>query len=277
MALTRTIPPPRRQHRGQRPGQPRHAAGAGQRAQAGAHLRRHHAVGRQAVLQELAGARLVHLLAVDRKLRGSLPGEQNYFAPNGGNAYDTPDLYINQNGPLPNDRPHSATSTATTRHAARQGAHHLRAVVHGALGHAAQLHSAIVPAAARSSCCCRAGRAAARRPITQLDGKIAYRRRWAQDEARGVHRPLQPLQPAGGDPHRRQLHVRAAPPIVNGTPQDLKYAKNANGAPITKNPNYGQPLRIRTVQRPPGPAPDVLVGTNEASRSRPAAPGRASA
>jgi len=34
----------------------------------------------------------------------------------------------------------------------------------------------------------------------------------------------------------------AAPPIVNGTPQDLKFAKTAGGGPITKNPNFGQPL-----------------------------------
>ncbi|HEY6474939.1 MAG TPA: TonB-dependent receptor, partial [Polyangia bacterium] len=32
--------------------------------------------------------------------------EQNYFAPNGSNYTDTPDLYLNQNGPLPNDHPH---------------------------------------------------------------------------------------------------------------------------------------------------------------------------
>ena len=39
---------------------------------------------------------------------GLYQAEQNYFAPNGNNAYDTPDLYTNQNGPLPNDRPHLA-------------------------------------------------------------------------------------------------------------------------------------------------------------------------
>src|SRR5262249_46467781 len=32
--------------------------------------------------------------------------ETNYIAPNGNNAYDAPELYVNQNGPLPNDRPH---------------------------------------------------------------------------------------------------------------------------------------------------------------------------
>ena len=42
------------------------AAGPGHRAQAGAHLRRHHGVGEQALLEELADARLVHVLAPDR-------------------------------------------------------------------------------------------------------------------------------------------------------------------------------------------------------------------
>ena len=39
---------------------------------------------------------------------------------------------------------------------------------------------------------------------------------------------------------------QAAPPIVNGTPSDLKYAKDLSGAPITKNPNYGQPIAFQT-------------------------------
>ncbi|HEY0705900.1 MAG TPA: TonB-dependent receptor, partial [Polyangia bacterium] len=34
--------------------------------------------------------------------------DNNYFAPNGGNAYDTPDLVLNKRGPLANDRPHAA-------------------------------------------------------------------------------------------------------------------------------------------------------------------------
>ena len=33
-----------------------------------------------------------------------------------------------------------------------------------------------------------------------------------------------------------------APSIINGTTSDLKFAKNFAGGPITKNPNYGQPL-----------------------------------
>jgi hypothetical protein len=39
---------------------------------------------------------------------------------------------------------------------------------------------------------------------------------------------------------------QAAPPIVNGTAQDLKYAKDFSGAPLTKNPNFGNPLAYQT-------------------------------
>ena len=66
----------------------------------------------------------------------------------------------------------------------------------------------------------------------------------------------------------------AAAPIVNGTPQDLKFAKTANGAPITKNPNFGQPLAYQDAdQRAPRPAPDVLVyGVRRAAARAPRAP-----
>jgi len=38
---------------------------------------------------------------------------------------------------------------------------------------------------------------------------------------------------------------QAAPPIVNGTSQDLKFAKDYSGAPLTKNPNFGQPIALQ--------------------------------
>ena len=48
--------------------------------------------------------------------------ETNYIAPNGGNAYDAPELYVNQNGPLPNDRPHLFQARRLLSPRARQGA-----------------------------------------------------------------------------------------------------------------------------------------------------------
>ena len=40
--------------------------------------------------------------------------------------------------------------------------------------------------------------------------------------------------------------VKSAP-IINGTPSDLKYAKDIAGQAVVKNPNYGHPLMY---QRP---------------------------
>jgi hypothetical protein len=34
----------------------------------------------------------------------------------------------------------------------------------------------------------------------------------------------------------------AAAPIPNGTPQDLKFARNVAGQPLAKNANFGNPL-----------------------------------
>ena len=83
---------------------------------------------------------------------------------------------------------------------------------------------------------------------TELNGKIAYRRELSPEGvAGGVPRPVQHLQPAGSDPHRRQLHLQHGAPIVNGTPSDLAYAKSFSGAALVKNPNYGHALAY---QRP---------------------------
>ena len=47
--------------------------------------------------------------------------ETNYIAPNGSNAYDTPELYVNQRGPLPNDRPHLFKLDGFYRHRSARG------------------------------------------------------------------------------------------------------------------------------------------------------------
>ena len=105
---------------------------------------------------------------------GLYQAEQNYFAPNGNNAYDTPDLYANQNGPLPNDRPHLAHVDGFYTHADRQRRHHLRACrSRRARACRATTSRACVPGQQTASSCCRAARAAGRRPSPSSNGKIA--------------------------------------------------------------------------------------------------------
>ena len=94
---------------------------------------------------------------------GLYQAEQNYFAPNGNNAYDTPDLYANQNGPLPDDRPHLAHLDGFYTTAVGNG------FITVGLSFAARSGMPAITSRACSptsswSCCCRADRPAGRRP-----------------------------------------------------------------------------------------------------------------
>ena len=78
---------------------------------------------------------LLHASYTYSRLVGNYEGlyqvQQNYFAPNGANAYDTPDLYVNSRGPLPNDHPNQGRIDGyyAAPRGPRQG--HLRHVVVG--------------------------------------------------------------------------------------------------------------------------------------------------
>ncbi len=174
--------------------------------------------------------------------------ETNYISPNGTNAYDAPELYVNQNGPLPNDRPHLFRLDGYVRQPVRKG--------HFVFGLAFTARSGqprnYVSNLDSGSALPDRDAPAARRGRAHPDGDPAGREdrlrapAGARDEPRGVHRPLQHPEPADHAADRRQLHVPGGAPIVNGTPQDLKYAKDVSGAPLNKNPNYGQSIAFQT-------------------------------
>jgi hypothetical protein len=187
---------------------------------------------------------LVHASYTYSRLIGNYEGlyqdHQDYFAPNGGNAYDTQDLVLNQRGPLPNDHPHSGRIDGYYMQPVGRGS-----IVFG-LGFAARSgqpinyvsnlagNGQIVFLLPRGS----GGRTP---PITQFDGKLSYRC------------PLTPKTSIEAfldvfNIFNQQATLRvdddytfdSAAPIVNGTKDDLKYAKNAGGGPLTVNPNYGR-------------------------------------
>jgi hypothetical protein len=167
--------------------------------------------------------------------------ELNYFAPNGNNAYDVPDVTYNQNGPLPNDRPHIAKVDGYYTHPLGNGmliagltfsgrSGMPRNYVSGVLG------NQIVQLLPRGS----GGRTP---PVTQFDGRIGYQRALSPKVMLEAFMDLFNL-------FNQQATILvddnytydAVSPIVNGTTNDLKYAKNQQGQPIAKNANYGQPL-----------------------------------
>ena len=77
--------------------------------------------------------------------------------------------------------------------------------------------------------------------VTQADAKIAYHRELSKTTAMEAFIDLYNVFNS-----RTALQVDdnytfdLATPIVNGTVNDLKYAKNLFGTPISKNPNFGQ-------------------------------------
>jgi hypothetical protein len=83
--------------------------------------------------------------------------------------------------------------------------------------------------------------------ITELDGKIAYGRALSDKMRLEAFIDLFNIfnqQTALFEDDNYTYD--AAPPIANGTAQDLKFAKNTGGQTITKNPNFGQPLAYQT-------------------------------
>ena len=175
------------------------AAGPGQRAQAGAHLRRDHAVGQQALLEELAGARLVHLLAPDRQLRGPLPDRAELLRPQRqqrlrhARPVRQPERPAAQRPPAP-----VRTSTASTRTRSASG-HFIFGLSFAARsGMPRNYISGLDPRpAAGHAAAARLGRPDADRDRARTARSPTGRPLSPEGEPRGLHRPVQHLQPAG--------------------------------------------------------------------------------
>jgi hypothetical protein len=174
--------------------------------------------------------------------------ETNYIAPNGNNAYDAPELYVNQHGALPNDRPHILHLDGFYSHPIGKGRLTLGLSFSARSGQPRNYIGNLEPGTGYQFVMLLPRGSAGRTPtVTELNGKIAY------------GRPLGPRMNLEGfidlfNIFNQQTAIitddnytfDAAPPIVNGTTSDLKFAKNTAGQPIQKNPNFGQPLAYQT-------------------------------
>jgi hypothetical protein len=170
--------------------------------------------------------------------------ETNYIAPNGNNSLDAPELNVNQNGPLPNDRPHLFKLDGFYRHPLGKGIVTFGVSFTAQSGMPRNYVGNLQPGTAYQIVMLLPRGDAGRTPtVSQFNGKIAYAR------------PLGPRMNLEGFLDLFNLFNQqaalltddnytfdAAPPIVNGTTQDLKFAKTSSGGPISKNPNFGQPL-----------------------------------
>ena len=106
---------------------------------------------------------------------GLYQSENNYTAPNGSNAYDTPDLYVNNRGRLPNDHPHNAKLDGFYSHPVGPGKITLGLSFFARSGMPRNYMSNLVPGSTNQIVFLLPRGTAGRTPTeTQFDGHIAY-------------------------------------------------------------------------------------------------------
>ncbi len=179
---------------------------------------------------------------------GLYQNETNYIAPNGNNAYDAPELYVNQNGALPNDHPHLFHLDGFYTHPAGRGHLTVGLSFSARSGTPRNYVSNLIPQSPYQVVLLLPRGDAGRSPtVMQLNGRISYGRSVSpRATLEGFIDFFNILDQQAATTIDDNYTFNAAAPIANGTPQDLKFAKNAGGTPITKNPDFGQALAYQT-------------------------------
>lgn len=176
--------------------------------------------------------------------QGLYQSETNYIAPNGSNSYDLPELYTNQNGPLPNDRPHLFHLDGFYSQPVGRGKVIFGLSFTARSGMPRNYVGNLLPGSPYQIVMLLPRGSAGRTPsVTQFDSKIAYVRELSPkvnlEAFIDLFNVFNQQTPILVDDN---YTFDGAAPIVNGTAQDLKFAKNLGGQPLPKNPNFGQPL-----------------------------------
>jgi len=174
---------------------------------------------------------------------GLYQNETNYIAPNGSNYSDAPELTINQNGPLPNDRPHLFHLDGYYTQPVGKGRMIFGVAFTARSGMPRNYIGSLTPGGPYQIVMLLPRGSAGRTPtITQLDGKIAYARELSPKVNLEAFIDMFNMFNQQTALQTDDVYTYdAAPPIANGTKDDLKFAKNISGAPLAKNPNFGQP------------------------------------
>jgi hypothetical protein len=173
---------------------------------------------------------------------GLYDADNSYAAPNGNNAYDYPDLVYNKKGPLANDRPHSGHVDAYYQIPAGQDGFVVVGASFSAYSGIPRNYVAAILPGQQLVFLLPRGSAGRTPTVTQTDVKLSYHRKLSKTMAGEAFLDLYNVmdqRTALAVDDNYTLDVAGA--IVNGNVNDLKYARNASGAPINKNPNFGQP------------------------------------
>jgi hypothetical protein len=170
---------------------------------------------------------------------GLYDADNSYFAPNGSNAYDTPELTLNRKGPLANDRPHSGRVDGYYQLPVGKGTI-LVGLSFSAYSGAPRNYTAQWIGGQQLIFLLPRGSAGRTDTVTQTDCKLSYHRDLSKNTAVEAFLDLfnvfdQRTALQVDDTYTFDL----AAPLVNGTVQDLPNAKTYEGNPLKRNPNFG--------------------------------------
>jgi Carboxypeptidase regulatory-like domain/TonB-dependent Receptor Plug Domain len=178
---------------------------------------------------------------------GLYQAEQNYFAPNGSNSYDVPDLNVNHRGRLPNDRPHLARLNGSYSHEVGTGQITAGLSFFAQSGMPRNYMSGVVPGQQINYLLPRGS--AGRTPwTTQFDARLSYGRPLSPTVSLEAFLNLFNLFNQQTAQLEDDNYTFAwAGPVVNGTAKDLKFAKDifGNSVESQKNPNFGRPTQYQ--------------------------------
>jgi len=172
---------------------------------------------------------------------GLYQSENNYTAPNGSNAYDTPDLYLNNRGLLSNDHPHNAKLDGFYSHPVGPGKITVGLSFFARSGMPRNYMGNLIPGSTNQIVFVLPRGTAGRTPTeTQFDGHLSYSQKMQRNMTLEAYVDLfnifdQQATLTTDD----NWTFDAVAPIVNGTKKDLAYAKSAIGGPATPNANFG--------------------------------------
>ena len=175
---------------------------------------------------------------------GLYQSENNYTAPNGTNAYDTPDLYVNSRGLLPNDRTHQGKIDGFYSHPVGPGKLTFGLSFVGRSGMPRNYMSNLYPGQNYQIVYLLPRGSAGRTPtITQLDAHISYAQKIQANVTLEAFIDLFNVFDERTTMMTDDNYTYdAVAPIENGTKSDLLFAKNAFGAPVAKNANFGRAI-----------------------------------
>jgi hypothetical protein len=178
------------------------------------------------------------------RTRGNYPGlyaaDKGQLDPNYTSLYDLADLLMNREGPLPNDRPHILRADGYYQRALNQ--RDSVTVGLGTLARSGRPNNTLGahPVYGQSETFILPRGSAGRTPmVTRFDLHLGYRHRLTAGTSLDAFVDIFNIfNQRTALLQDQDYTLDAVSPIIGGDASDLRHLKNANGQPVTKNPNY---------------------------------------